>query len=159
MLQLPSGIRGLGDCRQRAARCCSGRIRRRRFASQVTALASCGGSDATVKGKIRPGRLRVIVLVVIFDFFDQLGRLAPFAPFPGQDVVISHQFTLSLTLCGGFRPMFYPWRPTGLAPVPARGLLSDDTRARGHPEWRAFRIIGVRKRKEFRKPIAINPFG
>lgn len=106
--RLPSGIRGLGDCRQRAARCRSGRIRRRRFASQVTTLTSCGGSDATVKGKIRPGRLGVIILVVIFDFFDQLGRLAPLAPFPGQDVVISHQFTLPLTLCGGFRFMFYP---------------------------------------------------
>lgn len=62
----------------------------------------------TGKGKSARGLLRVIILVVIFDFFDQLGRLAPFAPFPGQDVVISHQFTLPLTLCGGFRFMFYP---------------------------------------------------
>ena len=63
------------------------------------------GKDAHIHIQLVGNR---VILVVIFDFFDQLGRLAPLAPFPGQDVVISHQFTLPLTLCGGFRFMFYP---------------------------------------------------
>lgn len=97
---------------------------------------SFGGRTPLSKGKSAPGPLLDIVILINFDVFDQLGWLAPSAPFPGQDVVISHQFTHPPS-----RSVW--WSPIHVLPVAtdgsgsdARGIAGDDSGLRVHgAEW------------------------